>query len=144
MEWSSEAEQGFWNQEAWALFHSEKKKGGERGREEKKPYSCVWLKNKTAALSEPLKSPSPVIVSRHLQLEAARMFVVVLKASECGFHMVYFYFGFFFSLIFFSSPLRASSSCSLLDTRSQPTLFLHELSVKELRGGIVALRFRRA
>lgn len=100
MEWSSEAEQGFWNQEAWALFHSEKKKK-ERGREEKKLYSCVWLKNKTAALSEPLKSPSPVIVSRHLQLEAARMFVVVLKASECGFHMVYFYFVFFFPLFFF-------------------------------------------
>lgn len=27
MQWSSEAEQGFWNQEAWALFHSEKKRG---------------------------------------------------------------------------------------------------------------------
>lgn len=72
------------------------------------------------------------------------MFVVVLKASECGFHMVYFYFGFFFSLFFFSSPLGASSSCALPDTRSQPTLFLHELSVKELSEGIVALRFKRA
>lgn len=94
--WSGQAKRNrvFWNQEAWVLFHSLKKKENERGREEKKPYSCVWLKNKTAALSEPLKSPSPVIVSRHLQLEAARMFVVVLKACECGFHMVYFLFFF--------------------------------------------------
>lgn len=71
------------------------------------------------------------------------MFVVVLKASECGFHMVYFYFGFFFSF-FFPSPLGASSSCALPYTRSQPTPFLHELSVKELSEGIVALRFKRA
>lgn len=107
----------------------QKKKESERGREGKKPYSCVWLKNKTAALSEPLKSPSPVIVSRHLQLEAARMFVVVLKASQCGFHMVYFYFYFvvFFFPNFFSSPFGASSSCSLRDPQTQPTLLLHGL-----------------
>lgn len=138
--WSGQAKRNrvFWNQEAWVLFHSLKKKESERGREEKKPYSCVWLKNKTAALSEPLKSPSPVIVSRHLQLEAARMFVVVLKACECGFHMVYFLF--FFS----SSLLGASSSCALLDTQSQPALFLHDLSAKELSACIVAQRFKRA
>ena len=45
---------------------------------------------------------------------------------------------------FFSSPLGASSSCALPDTRSQPTLFLHELSVKELSECIVAQRFKRA
>lgn len=141
--WSGQAKRNrvFEIRKPGRCFIQKKKK--ERGREEKKPYSCVWLKNKTAALSEPLKSPSPVIVSRHLQLEAARMFVVVLKASECGFHMVYFYFGFFFSF-FFPSPLGASSSWALPYTRSQPTLFLHELSVKELSEGIVALRFKRA
>lgn len=51
---------------------------------------------------------------------------------------------FFFSSFFFPSPLGASSSCALPYTRSQPTPFLHELSVKELSEGIVALRFKRA
>lgn len=101
--WSGQAKRNrvFEIRKPGRCFIQKKKGESERGRVEKKPYSCVWLKNKTAALSEPLKSPSPVIVSRHLQLEAAGMFVVVLKASECGFHMVYFYFFYFFSWFFF-------------------------------------------
>lgn len=105
---------------------------------EKKGHSCVWLKNKSAALSEPLKSPNPVIVSRHLQLEAARMFVVVLKASECGFHMVYFLFGGF---------LHPPSNFPHLEPQAFifcPIPCMNCLSVKGLSTAIVAQIFKHA
>lgn len=43
MEWSSEAEQGFWNQEAWVLFHSEKKRREREreGRKKKALFLCL-------------------------------------------------------------------------------------------------------
>lgn len=58
---------------------------------------------------------------------------------------IWFIFIFFiFFPDFFFSPLRASSSCALPYTQTQPTLLLRELSVKELSARIVAQRFKRA
>lgn len=70
------------------------------------------------------------------------MFVVVLKASQCGFHMVYFYFFVFFPNFFFF-PIW-SLKFLVVARSSDPAYSAPAQTVKELSACIVAQRFKRA